>query len=515
LWNYLYDDDIDEITLQSPYLKLCLDLMFHPKTARCFYIMFIWNIFLTSVTFTLYPRFHGPSTNYIAYVIMMLVYTCAFYVSKGRFPLFLNLKDCYSSKNAAPVEQRRERATMENNDEIILMKQSLYLVTHWTSIMRRFLRGTWNECLTMISDYRVARRKKANIVRKTLSFYKWINMSLKLLKRINGPNSGNANLNHTRCKLALMFSMYCFPIYLLVQNIRNFNILYSATCAIDKSTGICKAIYVQLIGGLGGLTNWVFQSIFGVSVMISLVGLAYGADIAYRLAEVWSIKFGSLRRVNEKLDRCFIANNFSIESFESKIIEDEIEAEQYESRIGILTSVTKERINGKESHVEICETICRDATEQYLFMCELLNIAGNIWSPVLTGLIVIVIYLCVNDIAVIVILIKLDTFPIYGIIQISMYVFVRVLILLVFPVIAIAFANSYLLELNNLFETAAAEDFPTIGGRDRWVDFLNKYPAVWTYYGLYITPERLLLIGWSGFLSVVVVLLTSYISAST
>jgi hypothetical protein len=86
-------------------------------------------------------------------------------------------------------------------------------------------------------------------------------------------------------------------------------------------------------------------------------------------------------------------------------------------------------------------------------------------------LIVIVLYLCVSEIAVIVVLIKINIFPIYGIIQISMYVFVRVLILLVFPVVAIAFANSYLLELNNLFETAAAEDFPTIGGRDRWVDF--------------------------------------------
>ena len=45
---------------------------------------------------------------------------------------------------------------------------------------------------------------------------------------------------------------------------------------------------------------------------------------------------------------------------------------------------------------------------------------------------------------------------------------------------------------------AAPEDFSVLGGRDVWLDYLSKVPAIWTIYGFWVTWDRITGVLWAG-----------------
>jgi len=71
------------------------------------------------------------------------------------------------------------------------------------------------------------------------------------------------------------------------------------------------------------------------------------------------------------------------------------------------------------------------------------------------------------------------------------WISVRVYLLTIYPVISVAHANAYVYALQEQFLVAAPEDFAVLGGRDAWMDYLVKVPAVWTVYGFEISWDRL------------------------
>ena len=77
------------------------------------------------------------------------------------------------------------------------------------------------------------------------------------------------------------------------------------------------------------------------------------------------------------------------------------------------------------------------------------------------------------------------------------YILVRVFIFCLYPVMSIEHANAYLYALRDTFLIAAPGDYTVLGGRDKWAEFLDEVPAVWTLYGLWVTWDKLFGVLWA------------------
>jgi hypothetical protein len=145
---------------------------------------------------------------------------------------------------------------------------------------------------------------------------------------------------------------------------------------------------------------------------------------------------------------------------------------------------------------DFMECLQRDAYEHYLFIREFMFIGSRAWSPI------------------IVTLTFLDTFYVslfvYGAvtagteiavtdwIYFTCWVSIRVWLLTIYPIVSLAHANAYVYVLEEQFLVAAPEDFSVLGGRDGWLQYLEKVPAIWTVYGVLITWDRLTGVVWTA-----------------
>ena len=82
------------------------------------------------------------------------------------------------------------------------------------------------------------------------------------------------------------------------------------------------------------------------------------------------------------------------------------------------------------------------------------------------------------------------------------WMLIRVFVLVIYPIISLAHANAYVYALREQFLVAAPDDFSVIGGRDIWLDYLERVPAIWTVYGLWVTWDRLTGLLWTCVASV-------------
>lgn len=89
---------------------------------------------------------------------------------------------------------------------------------------------------------------------------------------------------------------------------------------------------------------------------------------------------------------------------------------------------------------------------------------------------------------------------------------IRLLLLFFYPIFCLCHANKYIYELQNTFQTSSPEDFAMIGGSDRWEDFMTRTPAAWTYYGLWITWDRVISAIWAAVVAAAAAALAAGIS---
>eukprot|EP01039_Chlorochromonas_danica_P002707 gene2707-2957_t len=161
----------------------------------------------------------------------------------------------------------------------------------------------------------------------------------------------------------------------------------------------------------------------------------------------------------------------------------------------VITASRKEGVLFSCGSSELKDHLLHDATEHYLFIREVMAACGHIWSVGLTGLFALAIYIIVAYSTFSVYFYKLDSGV--TIWQLIIVMIVRTLLLIIYPIASVCHANTYIYELQETFSMAAPDDFSVLGGRDRWVALLQQSPAVWTYYGLWITYDRLLGLAWT------------------
>lgn len=502
LWNFLHDDDLDEIEQTIPFLRICVELFFHRRTCQIMYVLFVWN-FLVYVVTQNYFKHAIPvllaNSYYVSLIFMLAVYICACIMFRGRFPRFFE-------RNSDPFltdsfgNQRNFQTS--NNANIVLDEVQQSRIgkehhVHWTSAVRQMFCKSYEEIRMLSNDMKQKRMRSANHLEKGMFYYKWLNMALKFLRRHNGVDPNKITFNRPAYRAMMLFCVFIFPIYVFAANYVAVYIIYvEPTCRNDMHAKGCEYFIAQVILTGGTLTLFLMQYIYGASILICLVGLAYGGEVAFRLADCWLRKYGCLRRVR-KLDACRLDHSedrWDEPAPERFSTANESADSDNDDAVGGEGKEKQKKSTGSE---EIANLIRRDAIEHYLFIRCMMENAGEIWSPVLTGLLVLALYLSVDS----TVYLAYYEIALVTVVRVALFITIRVLFLIIYPVVSIAFANSYIIKLAEAFKFCAEEDFPVLGGRNHWLEIFERFPATWTYHGVNISTERLIGLSWTTFLA--------------
>jgi hypothetical protein len=252
-------------------------------------------------------------------------------------------------------------------------------------------------------------------------------------------------------------------------------------CARAFSKSYCQYYLYKATISIGMISFSLYLYIFFCSVIVSMVSLAYGGEAVYQLVHTWMKKFRSLRRVKMNDQNCRLVQ-IGKDGFLAQSIDMIVKTE---------------------------------ATEHYLLIREIVRVFSEVWSPALTGFFFFEAYA---------ILIYLSVFALYSDdlhaidwVMIMIFILVRLFILLLYPILSISHANSYLYEIKDMFEGTAFSDYYVLGGREHWIEFVQACPIVWTYYGLWVTYDRLqglLYTGSAGLIALIASLLSTTESQS-
>jgi hypothetical protein len=619
LWMFFKNDEIDEVARDAPLFYMCTKFFFHRATVRLMYFLFTWNFILTIILNYYFPRALSSlllNNNFLTIIFQLALYLCACMMNQGRLPKFFRrrrtpidqttiLKN-QQLQQQAQAQLDRDSTNYDASSPAATTNRKLNHHLPWRTILRQLFLKSWSEIKEVISRVKKETDEQSNFSTKGMYYYRWMNMSLKLLSRYNGVEIQELNFNKNEYRFMLLFTLFLFPLLVIYSVYQTYGYNVFEICSHQTINGdddinhphhdehqLCNYFFYRMIGSIGCITFFLSEYIFAGSILVSLVGLAYGGEIAYRLADCWLQKYGCLRRVSQ-LDSCYIFHDYFtnvVPSSSSSTVSAAAAAVSAvtmnnhdtvgQSRISMISqsqqsirqqrsaaaaperknpeeddgqgnglshssSSFSQRINlrteiGEEYHVldgfhyttnvvnksklsekeqeklqmmeqastEICECIKRDAIEQYLFIQETMTIVGNIWSPVLTGLFVLTIYLSASEIYYLLFERSQHLGGYYIYVEAALYVFAWFIFLVIYPICSIAFANFYLLKISENFKLSAKEDYQVIGGQEEWLELFEKYPVVWTYYGIYITGDRLAGLLWTVVLSFASILFTA------
>ena len=397
-------------------------------------------------------------------------------------------------------------------------------------------------------------------------FREQLNVSLKFLTRQCCINIRNSSLDRPALRLALLAIIFLTIPYQLQQTYVSGAAGGLIFCDPHSNSNMpendCRFYFYVSIATLGYVTTIATRSLFALSVLVSLVGLAYGSEVAHLLAWTWIDRFGCLRKLGRLQSTVAWAGgadgssgasvtgessgeqvvhgkssasatvrpeeNIAIRKGQQRGEDIDEEEEEEEEVVNALHSdggkspqpadarydyagrrsqdcsramhqspspneaTVKPAFapfaDKPEREADVPALIKSESYEHYLFVREFMTLAGRSWSPMLTGFIFAILIIAGFDILLAVqeqLSVKL--YLAYAIV----FFVIRFLLLVVLPVAILAHANSHVYLMQERFRVAVPGDFELLGGRDVWLEFFAQVPAMWTYYGLWITWDRL------------------------
>lgn len=530
LWNYLADEDSDEIAVHLPFLRAGMEFVFHRRMVQMAYVLFCWNM---TLLFCLQGGFSKEISNnvyqnaYLNCVFEFVVYllVCAM-VQGPSATLFFDRRDNANRRgNAASAARSQSRGGpsvdsvspsvgLEEEREIAqeAVDQTFPMANTFNRLWRRGKRELHSSLFGRRTYIKATKADGA----QSLYFYRWLNMAIKVLTRDYGVDIAQINFNRSSYRFMLLFTFLGYPAYVVIMFYVKVSMLLGDFCSASSSAYYAPACHfysIQLIASIFGVTLVIQQFLYGASVLLSLTGLAYGCEIAFRLSESWTQKFHSLRRVavpggrNGSRGKCNDG--------------DGVDSGDNEERNASHRSSDAWALQARPLHLPaqgdvVAGIISRDATEHYLFVCALLRRAGELWSPVLLLYLFLAVYMALSNVLIVLQIARTTTTfgNVLWVINLIVYLVIRVLVLLCFPVLAIAFANSYFLKMYDVFRVADDADYALIGGRNRWLRIFTESPAAWTFFGLGITPERLFAVLWTSLVALGGIFLSAIIGNS-
>jgi hypothetical protein len=213
------------------------------------------------------------------------------------------------------------------------------------------------------------------------------------------------------------------------------------------------------------------EIIFGSSILISLIALTYGCEIAYLVVVAWIERYSGLRRLGIP-----DISNISVGASTS--------AAAAATRADVDAAASSSSCSDA-----FVERLTRDSQEFYLFFCRYIQNAGEIWNLSVMGMIVIFSYLFMRQAYYTII--DWHHAPLYIKVETVITVFLWVILLVVYPLLSIARVNSRVGQLTELFKFADDKDFQVLGGRAWWLDFHEAVPPLWRVMGVGVTWELL------------------------
>lgn len=512
LWSYFEQDKEDEIAVQAPLFRLFVEFYFHKRTALAMLIACIINATIDILLPILFPgvdslfiivyRLFSIAVNYGAYL------TCS-YLFTGKFG---------AGQTSIPLENVPTK--------IEIPKRNTSYFNHWGSTFKQIASSNYAECKYLFLELFGIQKNQLLDKKKSLSYYDLMNISLKFLVRHNRINMKQIKFNRLTYRMALVFTFFGFPIYIFFNNYFNLYTSIPAICSDGLKNTFCQYISFYLVTSFGGFTYFLQNVIFGGSILVSLIGLAYGCEISYQLTNSWIRKFATLRRI--KKDGLCAILPFEKLKLQSDVNEKDRKQPQTETDHNI-NSISFENIiqfneinsneNIKWSKIDktllnenISDNLTQDAVENYLFIKNYLLEADKIWSPMLIWLFVLMLYVIIGSITYMLLYGQLITD--YLKFRILLVSIIRTFVFLFYPITSISHANSYIFELRNAFINSSGYDFSILGGRSKWIKFIDSCPIVWTFYGVWITWDRLSGLTCTSLAGVVAYLITSFQNVS-
>ena len=220
--------------------------------------------------------------------------------------------------------------------------------------------------------------------------------------------------------------------------------------AVDYSCSSNKfGMYFQL-----GYFLFFVNLSFNISgIIATFSGLIYGSFICHTLVDSFMRRYKMLRKLK-------------IPSF-SDMKDKEFTAEE-KTKIKFIEMVS--------SYLK------RDCYERYIFIKTLMEQISQIWSGLLTGILIVSSILVVFYYALILITGLSTT-----------YITIAILNVIIFatPTVCCSFANSAMDLLFFKLRTSGPDDYTAIGGRDNFINYATDTPCYWYIFGFAITPSWL------------------------
>lgn len=519
LWGYYNKDGTDEVSKYAPLFKLYVHLYFHRRTVQLVIALGAYYIACLVIIDIVYPiwtpilRF----INYFSVFLQVCVYLAMVVLFRGT--IFPPDGEAHAANEGSSTKDHPDRdlsRRLQSMSCLYYLKEALFKST-------AAARG-------LVNTTRDGSKQGRHDSAATVPFYDAVNIALKFLSK-HGRSAGvKLNLTSRWHTFKLLFLFFLLPLSLILSTYATPASPYDYLVLVCKEAGhnsvYCNNFKYVFICTLGYSLPLLLKMIFSSSVLLALVALSIGADVGRALVDLWVSRFGCLRILDAEGNEIIGRSGPSapgrgghLSGQEEAIVNALHSAEAGERpkpaatakanhskaipsatcAAGKARSAIQAAMAGDAPSVTPSEALIlvqRDAYESYLFLREYMSTASKVWSFTILNFIFLAVFFCTLFLLGAVANGKRASALLWA--YYSIYTAVRVFLLTMYPITALAHANSYVYALQEQFLVSAPEDFAILGGRDCWLEFLEKVPAMWTVYGLAVSWDRLSGLLWTG-----------------
>ena len=438
LWRHLASDKSDEFTEHAGLLRACIGFFMHEKTVALFWFLFIYceilGIWLYSSVLLLSNLAATGSIGTTYLILLGIIYS--------------NLRRLYVSKVNKQMSDEDDLRGKYTPKSPIKASETLKFAyqMHWQGALRRYVVVMLSElkaffyCIPRAGDGSRTTRKGGKHVQREVvsSFEDLLNIALKYVLRHCELSPNEIDLNRGGYKFAFLSLITILPLYCLVEVALEWKVTFDVCASFGSSSDECRNYIIYMALNFGFVTHGVYHYLIYGALVVGLIGLRYGTELAYYMVDCWMRRYAGLRKIR------------------LSSTENELKGmNRTENRtLGMADE-------GKD--LDLAKSLQMDAIEQYLFMVEYMRQSGAIWSPVVVGMYV---YALLQAVAVSYYLysysILSSQFAPSSLALLSPMAF-ELCLFLIFPTFSIAKVNSLLAPMMEMFTKSSKDDFEMIG----------------------------------------------------
>jgi hypothetical protein len=293
LWSYLEYDTIDELSHFAPLFRMYVNLFFHQRTVQILVILSTWELFAQILANALYYSVPLPVVLLNAFTV---VFEMSFYLALVRLfkgTIFNKTTTTDGTDTADREAREKEKLKTAHREE---RKHSL----HWMASARLVMEHSLTELRALCNGVHARHKRSAPAIQPPLPFYDLLNLSLKFLTRHCNNTATGISLNRPAHTAKLLFILCLLPLYFVAVTYIPLSspfVLMNEVCDDGEHTRECKNVKLIFYMTFGYATHMIRRYIFCASVILSLMGLAFGAEVAHCLTDSWINRFSPLRRL--------------------------------------------------------------------------------------------------------------------------------------------------------------------------------------------------------------------------